>query len=326
MTMDRQPERVRETMEYAVWIVSSDGYIHSECFREVAETIQYGLRSLGHAARITTKPVAGARHIVLGWHNISIFGLECPPMSIIYNLEQLEDNHLFDVNDHVDFLRRHIVWDYSKENSSILMKYGVRVSAILPICYYPGLKRIENSNEKDIDVLFIGSINERRKRIINDLKKLGLNSYFAFGVYESERDNLISRSKILLNMHSYKAQILEQVRISYYLANSIAVLSEYSNDFKTDREWSEGVRFCDYEAMVDAAARLCKDDAERLALAARGFEFFRKRRIEPFLKAALDGSVPGDDVEGFPEFRRNGPCFCGSGRRYKHCHGAGRSR
>jgi preprotein translocase subunit SecA len=35
--------------------------------------------------------------------------------------------------------------------------------------------------------------------------------------------------------------------------------------------------------------------------------------------------VPEPYVRAEPKLGRNDPCFCGSGRKYKKCHGAGNS-
>jgi preprotein translocase subunit SecA len=41
----------------------------------------------------------------------------------------------------------------------------------------------------------------------------------------------------------------------------------------------------------------------------------------PVLAAAGSAPVAGHAAEGWGKVGRNTPCPCGSGRKYKHCHG-----
>ena len=51
-------------MRFAVSIVSPPGYVHSASFKEVAEALHYGLRSLGHDSVLTTKIARRARELI----------------------------------------------------------------------------------------------------------------------------------------------------------------------------------------------------------------------------------------------------------------------
>ena len=62
-----------------------------------------------------------------------------------------------------------------------------------------------------------GRPNKRRLDIIKKLNELGFNSIFLENTYGNKRDNIISKSKIILNIHYYEASIFEIVRISYLL-------------------------------------------------------------------------------------------------------------
>jgi preprotein translocase subunit SecA len=45
------------------------------------------------------------------------------------------------------------------------------------------------------------------------------------------------------------------------------------------------------------------------------------RAARPALAAAATGSGPGRSSERWGKVPRNAPCPCGSGKKYKHCHG-----
>jgi hypothetical protein len=58
----------------------------------------------------------------------------------------------------------------------------------------------------------------------------GLRVESAFGCYGEERDALIARARIVLNVHYYESKVFEVVRVSYLLANRKCVLSESGSD------------------------------------------------------------------------------------------------
>ena len=173
-------------VKYSVLIVSPAGYPHSECFREVAETIADALTRLGSQAQVTTRVRPGTRHIVLGAHLLLNQPMQIPDDSIIYNLEQIENNAFFATSPYFALLRRYALWDYSPDNVKELAKHDVRVQALLPIGYCPGLTRIETAADQDIDVLFIGSMNQRRKDILDGMEAAGLKTVSLFNKYGAE--------------------------------------------------------------------------------------------------------------------------------------------
>ncbi|EOQ14622.1 hypothetical protein KOY_00220 [Bacillus cereus VDM021] len=74
-------------------------------------------------------------------------------------------------------------------------------------------------------------MNERRKAVFDQLKKLApdLNIIFKSNVWGILRNELIARSKIILNIHYYLTGILETPRISHAVANHKFIISETSN-------------------------------------------------------------------------------------------------
>ena len=207
-------------MRFAVTVVSPPGYLHSAAFHEVAESIHYGLRSLGRDCVMTRAgQLPGRRHIVLGSNLLPHYGLLLAPDAILYNLEQVEAGSTWITPDLLTLFRRHVVWDYSEQNARALAALGVHISRIVPVGYVPELTRIAPAKTQDIDVLFFGSIVPRRRQVLERMRDAGVNVVAVFGLYGSERDALIARSKRLLNVHAYEAGVLEMVLISYLLAN-----------------------------------------------------------------------------------------------------------
>lgn len=268
-----------------ITVIAPPRYSHAAALREVAETVFYGLRELGHEATIEAAPVPrvppGARSIVLGAHLLPEF-VPLLNNATIYNLEQIEARESpFATLDYVDRLRAHEVWDYDQSNVLALAKLGIKAH-LVPIGYVPQLERIV-TQPQDIDVLFYGSINERRAKIIADLESRGVQVVARFDDYGATRDELIARAKIVLNVHFYPTQIFEIVRVSYLLTNRKCVVSEGP----VERDFMESVTFTSYDHLADTCCELLADAPGRAQLADRGVEIMRQRPEVEYLRSVL---------------------------------------
>jgi len=261
------------------------GNIHSECFRELAETVTGALTELGHDAILSDEiAVAGRRNIVFGSNLIA--NLDTPvvfaPGSILYNLEQIYEGSPWLTAELLAALRAHTVWDYSRANILALARLGISARHV-PVGYIPALTRISPAPAQDIDVLFIGSIAERRLKILQALEREGARVVAIYGRYGAERDALIARAKIVLNIHFHAAKVFEIVRVSYLLANRCFVVSETGSDRDTEAELAGGVVFTDYERLVATCLGYLGDPAARAQVAARGFAIMSSLRESDFL-------------------------------------------
>lgn len=275
--------------KFAVVVLSPQGYVHSAAFSEVAETLHSGMRALGiDCELIYGAPPAGRRPIILGSNLLPAFSCEIPQDSILYNLEQaFQGKDTWTTPALLQILKNYTVWDYSGLNASNLKKLGVPVAAVVPVGYAPELTRIDLSGPKDIDVLFFGSMNDRRRKVLKSMQDRGLNVVALFGVYGRDRDAYIARARLVVNLHFYDAMVLETVRISYLLANGIPVLSEASSSPEEDRAFSDGVAFSSYEDLAETAARLVGDPLKLQELSTGGLALMRSRPVTHFLQPAL---------------------------------------
>ncbi|MDA8335228.1 MAG: hypothetical protein M0Z41_09600 [Peptococcaceae bacterium] len=274
---------------FQVVLISPPGYVHSAALAEIIETLVYGLRGLGlRVTREKNRIVPGPRAVVLGAHLLPPARMELVPAeTIVYNLEQVDPESPVWTPAYYNLVNRLEVWDYSRRNIERLA--AMEVAGLIrhvPIGYVPELTRIAPGPE-DIDVLFYGSLNERRVRVIRELESLGLNVQAVFGVYGEKRDALIARSKVVLNLHYYDSSVFEVVRISYLLANSKAVVSEYHPGTEIDEDLLDAVRLAPYGELARAVLDLVGDERERRELAARGFERMRARDEVWILKSVL---------------------------------------
>ena len=135
-------------------------------------------------------------------------------------------------------------------------------------------------------------MNGRRRAILEALSALGLRVHVAFGVYGEQRDRLVARSKVILNIHYYQAKVFEIVRVSYLLANRCCVVSERGVDPSEEREFEGAVAFAAYEELVETCVRLCADPGARQALQEQGLRAFAARDLRAILAEAIGLGPP----------------------------------
>jgi len=275
------------TMRFAVAVISPLGYVHSQAFAEVAESLHHALFGLGHESVLSSRlDNRRRRHIVLGANLLPRHPQPLPADAIVVNLEQIAPGSKWMVPAYLDILAAAgTVWDYSRANIDALRTLGIAAD-LVPIGFVPALRRIQPQTA-DIDVLFYGSVNERRHRVLEALRARGLRVEAVFGVYGRERDALIARAKLVLNMHYYDAKVFEIVRVSYLLANGICVVSERGSDPGAEAPFDGGIAFAAYDELVDRCVALLADPAAREALATRGQQQFMQMPMAAGLAAAI---------------------------------------
>ena len=276
------------TNNYCIWIVTPPGYQHAHAFDEIALSLNQGLKNLGKTSFITRRQEERkGRTIILGPHLLqSIPNTFIMTDSILYNLEQIYDGNYMFTHEYFDLLRRFEVWDYSDRNIEALARFGVNVGKKCAIGYVEELTKLPTA-EEDIDVLIYGSMSERRTSIINKLNEMGYNCRALFNVYGSERDAMIARAKIVLNVHHYPTKIFEIVRVSYLLANRKFVLSETSQEDEALTALKDGMALCDYEDIVSNCISYLKAPFERKRIADTGFAVFRQLKQDEILRRIL---------------------------------------
>ncbi len=273
---------------YAVVVPRLPDYPHTRAFDEVAQALVEGLGALGHDAVASDRAAhADRRSIVLAPQLLPLWPQPVPEDAILYNLEQIDRASSWITPALLDRFRRHELWDYSERNREALAnEHGITHAKLVPTGHSPGLERIADAPVQDIDVLFYGSPNDRRIAVLEALDRLGAKVHPLFGVYGAERDAWIARSRIVLNMHYYAAQVFEQVRVSYLLANARFVVSE-SGDPQAESEWRDGLVFAPHAELVQTCLGYLDRDRARDRIRLRGRELMRARPQSAFLARVL---------------------------------------
>ncbi|HUP94461.1 MAG TPA: tetratricopeptide repeat protein [Burkholderiales bacterium] len=284
-----QPGRTPE--RFVLVLLRSSIGRHLEVFREVIDVVAAGLQDLGYPTTAMINEFApDARHIVFCPHLLRAEDLErVPASSILYNFEPLNPPIFDSVGIFLThYAPRFQVWDYSSANVAFLSARGS--SAVhVPPGYAPVLSRIDPSPVQDIDVLFYGDVSPRRESVLKALEATGLNITIASDVYGTERDALIARSKVIINIHTHDGiKALETPRISYLLANSKAVVTEQKADVEIEEDLRNAMVCAPYNGLVEACVELVRDSPRRAKLQEAGLRCMQQRSETEILRRALN--------------------------------------
>ena len=138
--------------------------------------------------------------------------------------------------------------------------------SILRSGFEPTIHRPIASIEKDIDVLFVGSMNQRRNRMVTEASERCEITVAA--AYGSEMIKLLNRAKIVLNMH-ISSLLDTETRVYEVLGCRAFLLSER---LSAENPFSEAdlAQFDSIEEMVDKVRYYLEHEDERQAIAWHG--------------------------------------------------------
>lgn len=170
-----------------------------------------------------------------------------------------------------------IVWDTYYE----FHKHLYNLSKIKVIKYNLGYHKFFDKNQnlkKENDVSFFGTINDHRMSIFESIKSNSFSLKIYQKVYDNERDLLINKSKINLNLHFLGSPLLETLRVLLYLiSNKAFVITE---PFIGDRDIKdkEHLVVSSINNMKDTIKYYLKNENERNAIANNGYEYLKNNR------------------------------------------------
>ncbi len=274
---------------FTIAVVGRGERLHSACFEEFAQALKNALIQLGHEICGFENP---GRMIILGAGNMSDDADVMPPDAIIYNTEQVAaegGERYFTVD---EAKKRRVVWDYAKSNVEKLRAMGVPRVVHCPLGYIRSMRTIEPVENEDIDVLFYGSMNARRQQVLDDLRRAGLKVEWLYGVYGAERDAVIARSKVVLNLHFFdRGAIFEIFRCSHLFANRRCVVSENGGqDAELENFAWRATAYVSRQEIVHRCLGLVKSADWRDIQAARGFLEFAETSMVENVRKALEAS------------------------------------
>ena len=262
--------------------IRPDNYIHDAAFDSVVSVLMTTFHSRAtNVQTVVNKFNPEGLNIVVGAHLLQDPKMLLDePNTIVYNFEQFDTKSDWFSSDYVSLLKSKPYWDYSTANIAAMKKaYPEAQATHVPFAYAPVLdysyvrRDVFRVKRKDIDVLFFGSMNDRRAKVISQLTSMGLNVQAVFGVYGPELSVLIHRSKLVLNMHYYDSSVFEAVRVIPLLASRVAVVSEKSvddDDYKYLNQTS-GILVTDYDKLAFVCKQLVENADDRECLSDTGY-------------------------------------------------------
>ena len=186
-------------------------------------------------------PLSDDLYIIIGYpSNIDLL----PKTYILYQIENPDSNWFND--EYTNMIKNSkYIWEYSTKNKLKYEHLNNKINYMpMPFC-------ISQSNDifpSDIkyDILFYGTCNDRRNNILSLLSEK-YNIKIAYDVFESDRDQLINESKIIINLHYYDNTGLETCRINEILQYNKLVISEKPSNGENDNKllYDNIVVFCD---------------------------------------------------------------------------------
>lgn len=284
-------------------IVQPAGYVHSLGLVDQARYYRFQFERLGAVVTVAKNRLrSDAVNFVFGAH-LGFDPALCRRHSCVFvNFEQLGDGGATLPPQYLELLRRSAVVDYDPANVPAYASDPADVP-IAPLLHAPYLGREASAplEDRPIDLLFVGSVNERRRRWIERIESHGVQvSTFDGPIYGPERDAFIRASKAVLNVHFYESSRFEQARVSHCLSLGTPVISERAPSTRPHRAFEDSVLWLDDDAELDAFFRAgfgtqaCfdamraglqrfrrADPAEayaNLLMFAAGFESFDRRR------------------------------------------------
>jgi uncharacterized protein (DUF2164 family) len=157
-----------------------------------------------------------------------------PKNYILYQLEQINKSNYITNKLYKDISKSLLIMDYSRENISKYKNDRDNISyQMMPIVNYI----IEYVPEYSYDVIFFGSMNEKRKKILDYLSMQNIivastNNIFGENLYYH-----LKKAKIILNLHYYDNALLETARLNEILKFNTLIISENSNLMKDNQDF-----------------------------------------------------------------------------------------
>lgn len=275
-------KRYIEYTSFNLCVCSPENYTHIQGISELVELVKFSMQEIGLNVAINTNKLSydeDCINVIFGAHLLSEELISLLPNNIvIFNTEQISNNYSSQwISRILKLSERFQIWDYSFKNIEEFIRFGSINVKIFQIGYQKELDRIIPAKEKDIDLLFYGSLNENRKNVLEVLVNRGYKIKYLFDVYGTERDQYIARSKLVLNSHFYPTQIFEIVRAFYLATNNIPFISEINQQTSIDTWWKLITYGAPYEMLAQKCINLIEDQDLLKEVSLHSYNMFKKR-------------------------------------------------
>lgn len=276
----------------AINVVEKNPYVPQPfVFSEVAVCLRDAIRAAGFPSEhLVNRIDPGGFSIILGGR--PEFQQELahmdPARCAIFNFEQLGSASGLASPEYRRWLAGWLVLDYHASNVEWLRRENGARQLAFELPLVPSASLVTSGPEvKSVDVLFYGTMSERRAQVLRELEAMGLNVEVVAGAYGHELAPAIRRAKLVLHAHFYETKLFPIARVLQPVAMGVPIVCETSV-FSELNDWSRsGIVFADYEQLAET----CRDllgSPERMARRAQlAREFARHMDFAtPFARVA----------------------------------------
>jgi len=130
------------------------------------------------------------------------------------------------------------VWEFAECN---IDKYPIELES--KVFHVPAGLINGLTQEKDIDVVFYGAVNKHRETVLNQIRNKKIHIICIQDRYGEEMKEILSRAKVVLNIHFYEKGHLETFRINEVLSCGCNVVSERNDKAFYPSIYRDFVRF-----------------------------------------------------------------------------------
>lgn len=292
----------------------------TKAFDDIILPLYFSLKRLNYNVSIVKNRFFNdATNIIMGlcdYPDIDVSNF--PKDSIIYNLEQLVSGSKAFAEGYINACANFPVWDYSEDNIKRFRElYNIDNVCHVPLGYCPEMTRISQEYPKDIDVLLYGAMNDRRVNMIKILREANINAIGIVGAFGLERDILIARSKLILNIHYYIPGIQEIIRLGYLWANKKCVVCECNTDTSIHFGYENACIYAPYEEIPTKIEQILSHPKAITTMGNAAFLQFSNHPYTDILESIVGPAPKRDAIKSIGQQLRI-PSFCnvGSGKNF----------
>ena len=233
--------------------------------------------------------------------HIGIFNMvnTMPKNYIMFNIEPPENR---DEIYNIKLNNAKAILSYCKEIAFPEDSINYHKNIIFPATlYHPVIENLFNIDKNlyktEIDVLFYGSMNERRINVVNSIKSAGINIYcpnqplsndYPHNVFGKEKDILIEKSKIII-LSIYYEKSIEFPRSVYCLSKKKCIIADsWGDNYKLSEYFENVFPVVKTDDLIETIKYYLKNENKRKELEENGYAFVKQKyKIENYINPIL---------------------------------------
>lgn len=220
-------------------------------FSEAASCLATSLRDIGLSVEHVYEGGQPGLMMVLGlFQTPTDPGLFPPDRTLLFNFEILNSQSVMVTQGYRELLNRYRVIDYSDQNL-VGRPPSAPATVIWPVVPLP-ITSLPPPSHRTTDLLFFGSMNQRRKLLLDRIERRGIRVERVAGAYGSELRPALARARVVLNLHFYEEAVFPPLRVVGPYALCLPIVMETSH-FSKGCDWSRsGIRLSHYNGITEA--------------------------------------------------------------------------